>query len=144
MKGAISFLELRTEAVVGSIRVLNDLLDVALIALGTPEQQRHDLALGLAELVANVCEHELANGDDGAVTVSLDVRSGDLELHVCSQGPRFDLDAALERASQRNPLDDLLGSGLGLPLLVGLFDAVEHDYEDGRGNRITLRKRRAG
>ena len=38
-QGAISFIEMRTEAVVGSIRVLNDLLEVTLTISG-PEEDR--------------------------------------------------------------------------------------------------------
>ena len=100
--------------------------------------------LGLAELVANVCQHEYANeGDRSGVTVTLDAR-GDLTLTVTSQGPEFDLQAAIERAQSRDPLAALEGSGLGIPLLVALFDDVSNAYEAERGNRITLVKRRAG
>jgi anti-sigma regulatory factor (Ser/Thr protein kinase) len=142
--GAISFLELRTEAVLGSIRVLNELLDVALVALAVEPALRHDLALGLAELVANVCQHEYAaDTKTRGVTVTLDAR-GDLTLTVSSQGPEFDLQAAIARAQARDPLEALDGSGLGLPLLVGLFDDVSNHYEAELGNRITLIKRRAG
>ena len=143
-EGSISFLEMRTEAVVGSIRVLNDLLGVTLTALGVDEALRHDLALGLAELVANVCEHEYAaEGDDGeGVSISLDARTGDLLLTVSSGGSPFDLEGALARAADRDPLADLDGNGLGLPLLAGLFDAISNDYHPDRGNRITLRKER--
>ena len=76
------------------------------------------------------------------VTVTLDARDGDLLLTVSSPGPRFDLDAAIERAKDRDPLADLDGGGLGLPLLLGLFDAVSNDYSEDQGNRITLRKQR--
>ena len=143
--GAISFLEMRTEAVLGSIRVLNDLLEVALRALGVPGDQRHDLALGLAELVANVCQHEYAAVGDSSpgVTVALDARDGDLLLTVTSFGPPFDLKAQIQIATARDPLEELAGSGLGLPLLVALFDELESTYEQGPGNVITLRKRRA-
>ena len=140
---AISFLEMRTDAVLGSIRVLNELLEVALTALGIVEAQRHDVALGLAELVANVCQHETSAGGDGRITVSLDARSNDLVLRVVSEGPPFDLQDAIEKAANRDPLADLDGSGLGLPLLVALFDSLECSHDGGQGNQITLTKKRA-
>ncbi|RMG12350.1 MAG: hypothetical protein D6731_14125 [Planctomycetota bacterium] len=141
-RASIRFLELRTEAVLGSIRVLNDLLEVALAALAVEPSLRHDLALGLAELVANVCQHEYAaQTDPRGVTVTLDARD-DLRLTVGSHGPPFDLEAALARARERDPLEDLEGSGLGLPLLVGLFDEVRCESPPEGGNRITLVKRR--
>jgi len=139
----ISFVELHTSATFASIRVMNDMLDVALRGLAVGEPLRHDLALGLAELVANVCEHE-GEGCSSAreVRVRLEVGPEELRLTVSSAGPRFDLEAALRRAAEHDPLAELDGHGLGLPLLVGLFDAVDHAYEELAGNRITLRKRR--
>lgn len=135
-----TFLELRTGATLQSIRVLNDLLEVALRALGVEEALRHDLALGVAELVANVCEHEYGEGGSGEVTLRLEGGPRELCLAVVSQGAPFDLAAALARAEANDPLEALQGSGLGLPMLVSLFDAVDHRYEQGVGNRITLRK----
>lgn len=139
MTGAITFLELRTGAALSSIPVLNELLDVATRALGVDGATAHDLALGLAELVANVVEHELREDEDGVVTVRLEKSAAELALMVESQGPAFDLNAALERAAQRDPLAELDGSGLGLPMLAVLFDRIEHAYEDGQ-NRIALRR----
>ncbi|MBL4844995.1 MAG: ATP-binding protein [Planctomycetes bacterium] len=139
---AITFLELRTSAVMGSIRVLNELLEVALRALGTDPALQHDLALGVAELVANVVEHECqaTDGEGGEVEIRLDTNPGELVLSVVSKGPPFDLDAALEKAANHDPLEDLDGSGLGLPLLTALFD-LSHTYEPDRGNVITLRRK---
>ncbi len=137
-----TFLELRTGATLQSIRVLNDLLEVALRALGIEESLRHDLALGVAELVANVCEHEYGEGEDGVVALRLEGGPREIRLAVTSQGPRFDLEGALRRAAESDPLEALQGSGLGLPMLAELFDALDHHYEEGVGNRITLRKQR--
>lgn len=141
MSGAINFLELRTSAVMESIRVLNELLEVALRALGTDPAIQHDLALGVAELVANVVEHEyeVTGGRGGEVLVRLDTRPGELVLAVVSQGPPFDFEAAIARAESHDPLENLDGSGLGLPLLKALFQ-LEHSYSPERGNTITLRR----
>lgn len=138
---AITFLELRTSAVMGSIRVLNELLEVALRALGTDPALQHDLALGVAELVANVVEHEVeAHGQGSEVVVRLDTSPGELVLSVTSKGPRFDFEAALAHAENHDPLENLDGSGLGLPLLKALFE-LSHDYAEGKGNVITLRRK---
>lgn len=144
VEASVPFLELRIAPVFSSIRVLNDLLDVALRALGEDDAIRHDLALGVAELVANVCEHEV--GPDAAtqseVVVRLEIAPNLLQLIVTSAGPPFDFDAALEQAKTYDPLENLDGSGLGLPLMVGLFDSVDHAYEAAK-NRITLSKKRS-
>lgn len=135
-----AFLELRTRAAFASVRVLNEILEVALRELAVEESLRHDVALGVAELVANVHEHEY-RGRDGDVTVRLEVAPRVVALTVESQGPRFDPFARPEEA--KDPIEELEAGGLGIPLLQGLFDEVRHDYVDGVGNRITLRKARA-
>ena len=145
--GAEVYLEIRTGAALRSIRVLNELLEVALRALGIEDASRHDLAMGVAELVANVCEHEYQGGrlrdpTGGEVGLRLDGTASELRLTVTSQGPRFDLDAALERARVHDPLEALDGSGLGLRMLDALFDAIDHAYQADAGNRITLRRAR--
>ena len=138
------YLELKARAELSSVRVLNDLLDVALRYLQIDDACRHDLAIGVAELIANICKHEY-RAEDGEVLVRLDMAPSELVLTVISQGPPFDFEAALRApvVDDDDPLAALGGSGLGLPLVVGLFDSVDHAYEEAR-NRITLRKNRAG
>jgi anti-sigma regulatory factor (Ser/Thr protein kinase) len=131
------FLELRTGAGLSSVRVLNEVLGVALRQLGVAEALCHDVTLGVAELVANVHEHEYQGKQGGDVVVRLDLAKDALEVTVESKGPRFDPTAPREA---REPDDELEAGGLGLPLLHGLFDRVSHSYDDDRGNRVTLRK----
>lgn len=139
-----TFLELRIGARLAAVRVLNDLFDVALTALGVSEALRHDLTLGIAELVANVVEHEYA-GAEGEVLVRLDVRDDEVVVTVISHGAAFDLQGALDRAADHDPLEALerdVDGGRGMLLLAGLFDEVRLDREGGK-NRITLRRTRA-
>ena len=137
----MTFLELRTGAELGAVRVLNDLLAVAMRALGVEEATLHDLTLGVAELVTNVCEHESPDAQ-ADVAVRLDSLPNALRVTVTSQGPPFDLHAAMAAAENADPLSNLEGRGLGLPILAALFDAIEHEHEQGHGNRITLVKNR--
>jgi anti-sigma regulatory factor (Ser/Thr protein kinase) len=138
-----AFLGLRIGAELAAVRVLNDLFEVAMRALGLGDDLRHDLTLGIAELVANVCEHE-AGGRDGEVDVRLDVSEREVRVTVVSSGDGFDLQGAIERAQARDPLEALEADdegGRGLLLLVGMFDEVRLDRDGGK-NRITLRRAR--
>lgn len=141
-----TFLELRIGARLAAVRILNDLFEVALGALGVSEGLRHDLTLGIAELVANVVEHEYAGAEGlGEVLVRLDVRDDEVLVTVVSHGPAFDLQGALDRAAAHDPLEALESDsdgGRGMLLLTGLFDEVRLDREAGK-NRITLRRARA-
>ena len=98
-----TFIELRTAASLNSIPVLTELLDVALRALQADEATRHDLAVAVAELTANVCSHEYGD-TPGEISLHLATTLQGLKLSVISQGPPFDLKAALKGAEDPNPL----------------------------------------
>jgi anti-sigma regulatory factor (Ser/Thr protein kinase) len=144
VKPAATYLEVRVQAVLASIRVINEILDVALRELKVHEAVRHDVALGIAELVANVHRHEYQGREDGDVVVRIDLDQELLKVTVESHGPRFDPTAVEAPTEAPDPLDlpELEAGGLGIPLLHGLFDEVKFDYEEGRGNLVVLKKRR--
>lgn len=139
-----TYFEVRMPAVLASIRVINEILDVGLRELGVEAGLRHDVGLGIAELVANVHRHEYQGRTDGDVVVRIDLDAQSLQVTVESHGPRFDPLAAELPKEAPDPLDlpELEAGGLGFPLLHGLFDEVRYDYVDGRGNLVYLKKRR--
>jgi anti-sigma regulatory factor (Ser/Thr protein kinase) len=135
-----TFIEVRLGASLVGVRVVNDIVDAAMRALGIDDGTRHDVTLGVAELVANVVEHEYRGGP-GDVAIRLDARPGGLALTIDSAGPAFDLGAAIARARSRDPLRESSDGGLGLAMLVAMFDDVRHERRP-EGNRITLVKGR--
>lgn len=143
MSGAARWLEVSLGAELRAARTVCGLLEVALGALGLEASLRHDVTLAVAEVVTNVVEHEYAEGP-GQVRLRLEVGPDRLRVLVESQGAPFDLAAAVRQASQRDPLADLQGSGLGLILVGHLFDEAASAHEPGRGNVVTLIKRLAG
>ena len=142
MTAPLTFLELRCGAALTSIRILNQLLEVAMASLAVEASLRHDATLAVAELVANVCEHEYA-GRQGEVGVKLQVDPDELRIELSSQGPPFDLTAALARAHASDPLEHLQSGGLGLKLIESLFDEATCEHPGGV-NLIRLRKRLTG
>lgn len=134
------WLELALGAELRAARTVCGLVEVALGALGLDPALRHDVTLALAEVITNVVEHEYA-GAPGLVRLRLEVTRERLWVEVESQGPAFDLVAAVRRAAERDPLEGLQGSGLGLVLVGSLFDEVKSDHEPGRGNVVKLVKR---
>ena len=135
-----AFIEVRLGATLTGVRVVNDLVDIALRAVGVEEALRHDVTLGVAELVANVVEHEY-RGRPGEVAIRVDAPPGGLSLTIDSGGPTFDLAAAIARARARDPLEDPGEGGLGLCMLLALFDDVRHEPRAG-GNRLVLTRGR--
>lgn len=135
-----TFIEVRLGASLVGVRVMNEIVDAAMRALGVDEGTRHDVTLGVAELVANVVEHEY-RGRQGDVAIRLDAAPGRLALTIDSAGPAYDLGAAIAKARGRDPLRDSSDGGLGLGMLVAMFDDVRHERRP-EGNRITLVKGR--
>ena len=135
-EAGLPFLELRAGASLAAIRPLSELLGVALRALGADAAAQHDLSLAVAELVSNLQQHEYGGGE-GEVGVRLVKEAAALRLEVRSGGPAFDLQGALAQAAA-SP-EGFQGHGLGLPLLVGLFDSIACHQEAGQ-NCFVLRK----
>ena len=147
MSGPARWLELSLGAELRAARTVCGLLEVALAALDLDPSLRHDVTLAVAEVVTNVVEHEYrveGAGAGGQVRLRLEVAPDHLRVRVESQGPPFDLAAALRKAAQSDPLADLQGSGLGLILVNALFDEAESAHLPERGNVVTLVKRLAG
>ena len=136
--GPLGWLELRASAELRAAGILARLVDLALEGLAIESSVRHDVSLAVAELVANVHEHEYA-GEDGGVLVRVRRAAAGLELEVESQGPPYDLQAVLEASAADDRLLELESGGLGLRLVVAYFDRVE-GVRDGQTNRTRLIK----
>lgn len=132
----LGWLELKASAELSAGGVLARLVDVALAGLGCDPSLCHDASLAVAELVNNVHEHEYAGGR-GPVLIRLRRSAAELELEVESEGPPFDLQAALD--AERDPLVNLEGGGFGLNLVAALFDSIQ-GLRDGEVNRTRLTK----
>jgi anti-sigma regulatory factor (Ser/Thr protein kinase) len=135
----LGWLELKASAELRAAGVLARLVDVALSGLGVAPSLCHDASLAVAELVANVHEHEYA-GADGAVLVRLRLAADVLELEVESEGPAYDLERTLRESAAKDPLAALESGGQGLRLVAALFDEVE-GQRVGETNRTRLRRR---
>ena len=133
-------LELRCTALLSSVPVLNELLEVAMKALQVEASVRHDVTLAIAELVTNLYRHEYG-GREGEVGIGLQAEDRILQITVESTGAPFDLAAALKKAEERDPLEELTTGGMGLQLIDTLFDNFESTHEEGVGNRIVLQRR---
>ncbi|HKE97728.1 MAG TPA: ATP-binding protein [Actinomycetes bacterium] len=100
---------------------------------GVPEEVKQDVLLTLDEAVSNAIRHGCGAG--GPVEVSLDVRSGWIEIAVVDQGPT----PRLPRLP-RDPPPLLATGGRGLWLIRQLSDDV-HIERAGGGTRVAIRRR---
>jgi serine/threonine-protein kinase RsbW len=101
-------------------------------ANGVPAGLSDDLGLAITEAVTNAVLHAFRSREHpGTVTVSLDVRAGDVaEVIIRDDGTGM------------SPRSDSPGLGLGLGLIASVADQVEHrSPRDGTGFELWMRFR---
>jgi anti-sigma regulatory factor (Ser/Thr protein kinase) len=114
-----------------------ELLDAAGDTLSLPDDRRGVVALVVEEAFVNLCRHAYRGRDDGAVTMRLSGRAGELGVELRDTGPAFDpiqeapkpkLDASIE---ERRP------GGLGVELMRRMTDEVRY-RRDGDENVLLM------
>lgn len=134
-----TWLEVKLGAGLAAVRVVNDLLDVALRAAFVDELTRHDTTLAVAELVTNVVEHERpALGDRAEVSIRVDVGDAELVVTVTSPGAGYDVERHIAEARERTTLEESTEGGMGLLILASLFDVKAGKVPSG--HQILLRR----
>ncbi len=134
-----TWLEVRLGAGLAAVRVVNDLLDVALRAAFVDELTRHDTTLAVAELVTNVVEHERPTlGDRAEVSIRVDVGDAELVVTVTSPGAGYDVERHIAEARERTTLEESTEGGMGLLILASLFDVKAGKVPSG--HQILLRR----
>ena len=117
-----TFLELRIGARLAAVRTLNELFEVALRALGVEDPLRHDLTLGVAELVANVVDHVQG---EACLTLEMAVSDGWLRISVADGSAIRPVVRELSHEHRR---------GRGLLLVAAIAD--RWGSEDHRGGKL--------
>lgn len=134
-----TWLEVKLGAGLAAVRVVNDLLDVALRAAFVDELTRHDTTLAVAELVTNVVEHERPTlGDRAEVSIRVDVGDAELVVTVTSPGAGYDVERHIAEARERTTLEESTEGGMGLLILASLFDVKAGKVP--AGHQILLRR----
>jgi anti-sigma regulatory factor (Ser/Thr protein kinase) len=101
-------------------------------------QALHDLELALEEVLTNIVSYAYADSREHEITVSLEVRSGEVRVEVEDDGQPFNpLEAA--EPDTAGPLEDRPVGGLGIHLVRTLMDGLEYTRQGDR-NRLTMKK----
>jgi len=109
--------------------------------LNLDEDTTMNLSLALHEATVNAIKH--GNRLDAAKTVSVtfEIRPGELEVKVRDQGAGFDAAAAEDPRTARNIERT---SGRGLFLMRNFVDRIEFTHHPGMGMVVSLLKRLPG
>jgi serine/threonine-protein kinase RsbW len=115
-----------------NVAVMRHVLGAFAESMHLPEELIEDLRLAVTEACTNVVRHAYADGDPGAVEISIE--PGEDHVHVVVA----DFGRGIGASS------DTSGPGLGLPLIAAIADAVDLQSAPGGGSRVTMSFARRG
>jgi len=106
---------------------------------GTLEDERGEIVSAVSEAFNNVVLHAYRGVRGGQIDLHVEVKSGELEIHLFDRGRGFQLDDV-----PMPDLDTLPESGMGLFIMRSFMDDVTYLRGGGtRPNVLVLRKRLA-
>lgn len=130
-----------------NIRPLCEFVAAGARAAGLDDKAVHHVELCCDEASTNIIEHAYGGEDLGDITVSYDVRDGAFYIVLTDHGRAFDPTAVPEPvlpSIEGQVADDIVESlqvgGLGLHFIRRLMDDVLFDFDEARGNTLTLVK----
>jgi serine/threonine-protein kinase RsbW len=110
-------------------------------AAGLDERAAYAVQVAVDEACSNIIEHAYGEQGAGDIECEYEVTDESLVITLRDQGRPFDptvvADPELDALLEERPL-----GGLGVYLMRQMMDSVEHYYEAGAGNVLTLTKHR--
>ncbi len=130
---------LKVKSQLDSLIVIRDFVNRAAGHFGLDEKTTFDLQLAIDEACTNVIIHGY-EGQEGDIELSLGHQKDEIVIVIKDRAPPFDPEAVplppLDARLEDRPL-----GGLGLYLMRQVMDEVQFDFDDERGNELTMIKR---
>lgn len=108
---------------------------------GFSEKEVYSIQLAADEAASNIIEHAYQGVKDGVLDIACGMDGDLLTIILHDHGRPFD-PASVRPPNLKADLSDRQIGGLGIYLMRKLMDEVEYESSAGRGNRLTLTKRR--
>ncbi|MGD8626079.1 MAG: ATP-binding protein [Anaerolineae bacterium] len=110
--------------------------------LGLAREMIYDLQLAVDEACANVIKHAYG-GQEGKLKVTVEPVGDTVQVIIRDWGSAFD-PQAVPIPDVSAPLEDRPLGGLGLFLMRQMMDRVDFEFDQDRGNTLTMTKKRQG
>jgi len=133
--------ELTVSSEMQNLAVVSDFITSVANNLGLSEADTFALQMAVDEACANVIEHAYGGRRDGSIHITCQALESSIVVTVQDHGKPFD-PHSVPRPAADAPLEERLESGLGLLLIEKLMDEVRFEFDDERGNVLTMVKRR--
>lgn len=111
---------------------------------GFDEEDVFQVELACDEACTNIIEHTYAGEGVGEIQVSWQFNTDQFTVIIKDHGPRFDPTRIPSPAvpPDLDNIEELPVGGLGVFFMRRLMDKVTFDYHQGKGNVLTMVKRR--
>lgn len=98
------------------------------------------IQMAVDEACANVIEHAYGGRPDGAVTLMCSLVNNEVRVTIRDHGRPFN-PRAVPRPDMTAPLEKRHEGALGLYLMEKLMDVVQFEFDPGKGNKLTMKKK---
>lgn len=108
---------------------------------GFDSKEVYSIQLAADEAASNIIEHAYEGVSGGKIEISCGFMHGHLEIVMVDKGKAFD-PGSVQPPNLKADLSERKIGGLGIYLMRRLMDEVHYESLPGKGNRLTLLKRK--
>ena len=123
-----------------SLALVSQFITDATARAGMDEHAAWQVQLAVDEAATNIIQHGYDADDGGVIELSWRVDGQDFVVALRDYGRRFNPDE-VPAPDLSSPLEERQAGGLGIYLMSRLMDSVRFDFDDQRGNLLTMVKR---
>jgi serine/threonine-protein kinase RsbW len=109
---------------------------------GFDGKEVYAIQLAADEAASNIIEHAYEGVSGGEIEITCEMKAGLLTITMLDHGRAFD-PSSVQPPNLKADLSKREIGGLGIYLMRKLMDEVDYESVPGKGNRLTLRKRKA-
>ncbi len=109
---------------------------------GFDSKEVYSIQLAADEAASNIIEHAYEGVSNGVIEIGCEVKNGTLTITMHDHGRTFD-PGRVAPPNIKADLSERKIGGLGIYLMRKLMDDVRYESIPGKGNRLTLQKRKA-
>ena len=108
---------------------------------GFSDKEIYSIQLAADEAASNIIEHAYQDSSEGVLECSCGMEADRLVITMHDDGKPFDISRVKEPNLKADLSDRQIG-GLGIYLMRKLMDEVHYESKPGRGNLLTMVKRK--
>lgn len=127
-------------ATLDALASISDFIVGAATRTGMGDHAVWQIQLAVDEAVTNIIQHGYSHSEPGSIELACGVEQGEFVVTVRDRGRRFKPEE-VPSPDITSPIDERKAGGLGLYLMGRLMDSVRFDFDDQRGNLLTMTRR---